>query len=291
MTTTETVKANPRAWTNRAGADTAFRAALARGDFPTVPAAITTTIGAADRLAVLERAYRDGPTVADVVKRAAEDLTTGRPVDPAEFDAALIAATRRADLDAARMQISGTLHRHVTAGWHTAVADALPELLAGLRDQLADLMTEIRSACQALGDLDPADAGAAAAATSAQRKALVDLGVLATRYERLRIAQRAAIVVGEEHPPGGYDTRAVVQRTWADAFATGVHEFANVPFEGAVDEEPGGVARLRLIAHRDDVWLPTMEQLRQAHAELSLGRAEVRARRAEQAKRDGLVAA
>lgn len=283
MTTTDPIteiRVHPRSWTNQAGADTVLRAALARGDFPSVPDAVSVAAGAKQRLDQLERAHRLSTTTADVIQTTVEDLLADRHVDPGAFDAELLDAFRRADVDEARMRISSTMHRKVESSWHAAVATALPELLDGLRVDLEELLASARAACDALGDLDTADAAAVASASSEQRKALLALGPLAMRYERIRVAQRAAIVVGDSRPPGG-DTRGVSGPTWADVFARGVHEFTDVPFLGTVPEEPAGVPRLRQVAARTDVWLPDVAELRIAHGELSLGLAEIRARRAE----------
>jgi hypothetical protein len=114
---------------------------------------------------------------------------------------------------------------------------------------------------------------------------LLAMGPLTVRYDRLRVAQKAAIVVAERRPPCVAGTeRETWEPTWADTFDRGVHEFADVPMLGNIPAEPSGPSRLRRLAARPDVWLPDMEQLRQAHADLSLGLAELRARRAEQAK-------
>lgn len=285
------IKVNPRAWTNSTGADQVLRRCLAADVFPTVPTAVTIAAGAKDRLDELQRAHRNSVTTQQVTSKAVADLLAGREIDPDVFDAHLLDAARRHDVDGARMQIAGTMSRQVEAGWWAAVADGLPALLGGLRDQLKELLTDAHRVCTALGDLDQDNPAAVAAATDQQRTALQEAAPLVARYERLRIAQQAAIVVGGGKAPG-YNSHLVQQPTWGDVFDRQVHELADVPTQGAIPAGLSGLARLRLLVQRDDLWLPEAEQLREAHAELLQAEAEARqaAEEAKRAEREGLAA-
>jgi len=170
-----------------------------------------------------------------------------------------------------RLSIALTMHEQVRSGWQSAVAEALPKLLAGLRQELNPLLTAARNACTALGGLPMEDATAVAGATSAQRNALLELGPLAARYERLRLAQLAAMAacgVGVPGVGGSDASRLPGDETWQEYVGRQLHEFRQP--DGGHTEPTGlaGPVRLCRVAQRKDVWLPDREELERAHAAL-----------------------
>ncbi|MGI8680656.1 MAG: hypothetical protein ACR2JO_00680, partial [Mycobacteriales bacterium] len=154
----------------------ALLAALRQEAFPSVPGALRTAVEALEGADGLERAVMTSPPLglAAFVQQVAADVLGGRGL-PEDFAAAAYTAQQSADrLDAQSVAVQ-ELRRAVQAQFPHVVAACLPELLAGLRDQLVTLLTELRAAVADIGDLDTASPQAVAAATDPQRAALLAL--------------------------------------------------------------------------------------------------------------------
>jgi hypothetical protein len=107
-----------------------------------------------------------------------------------------------------------------------------------------------------LGDLNVSDPDAVAAATDKQRAALLALGELKVRYNRVRTGQRAALAASSLPVPG--KTQWSVGHGWTQVFESGLHEFAKQPGLPSTMKQ---TERLRAIARRKDTWMPTIEEL------------------------------
>lgn len=252
-------------------ADAEFRRALTRGDFPVVPSSITTALTAPDRLRELAAAPRHVQRFGDLVMSTVEALLIGRPVNPQEFADDVLEAHRQAEIPPVLIRLHDTMRQQVRDAWPRVVSDALPVLLGGLRDPLTDVLTEARATYAALDGLQvDSSPVAVAAATDGQRKALLALDDLASRYDQLRNAQQAALAAASpDRLPGHRDRRRLSEpTTWAGVFDLGIHEFSEVRLRGAIGSAVTGTARLSQVVRRDDVWLPDRAQLDQAYNDL-----------------------
>lgn len=239
-------------------------AGLRHGRYPIVPEVLANAVAALDGLEEVERqvlapvAMTLGrPGAADGLGRFAERVTVAVLAGqsyPTDFAHQAHEARLAHDRLEAGTAATERIRTRLATALPAVVTEALPGLLAGLRTQLVEVLAELLPAVEALGDLDTTDSEAVAGATTAQRKALVALGDLRTRYDRLRLAQRDALSASSLTPPG--TTNVTVDHGWREVFASGLHEFADVAHLGTLSPETKGVDRLRLVARRADVWLP-----------------------------------
>lgn len=140
------------------------------------------------------------------------------------------------------------------------------EILDGLRAQLTEVMTATRKAAAALGSIDTNDAMQVATATDAQRKAITTLVDLSRRYNRLRMLQVSTYAASNREAPGATPH---METNWKGALDSGVHEVGGITYgdHGPARDLPP-VQRMLQLAKRDDVWLPTYEQMNRRLAEL-----------------------
>lgn len=251
-------------------------AGLRRGAFPVVPPALADAVAALDGLEEVGRAvlapaanFLGRPGAADGLGSFCEQVATnvlaGQPY-PADFaTAAYDAVVAHETLQAATIATE-RIRTRLEGALPAVVTEALPDLLGGLRSQLVEeVMAELLPTVEALGDLDIADAEAVAGATGQQRKALVALGELRSRYNLLRLAQRDAYQASDHTPPGA--TSLSVDHGWREVFATGIAEFSGVGAQAAPPPKPT-TERLIAVARRSDVWLPDYADLVEAWTKL-----------------------
>lgn len=261
---------------DRSGGLPAFLAARRNGWFPTIPPGVEQVLAALDAAEQLRRELLSRPveSLAGYVATTVAAVTAGQALpDVDSFVAGAHEAAVAAERQAAASNALPAITNQLQARAAHAIADAIPALLDPLRAELNAVLTEARSADQALGDLDIADPGEVAAATAEQRAALLALGDLVQRYNRLRHAQRSAYAGTGQRPPGWSDV--VVGLDWAGAvYGPQLHEFADTRGRGTVASVGSKVARLRLIARRRDTWVPTLEELDEAYAAIHRSEAQ-----------------
>ncbi len=247
----------------------AFMAALRAGRYPTVPEPLTVAVAALGRSRELvDEVRRSAPEgLAVFCRRVADDVLAGGDWPAGFADAAYEAEQSAAKLNAQSIA-AATIEQQVVDRFAHVVTGALPELLAGLRGELADVMAGLAEADQAIGALDVLDADAVAAATAKQRGGMLKLGELRKRYNGVRVAQRAALQASSVAPPG--TTPVSSGHTWNTVFESAVHEFGDIAEYGRPGPHMRQAARFRSLASRPDVWLPDVEELREAWDRLGL---------------------
>ena len=231
--------------------------------YPLVPPALAAAVTAYDKLDDLIGAVGREPVenMARFVHRVSADVLAGRGL-PADFAVGAYAATLAADRQAATANGLQGVRRAVETRFEHVVTEHLDELLDGLRGEMDEILSEVRKRDAALGALDVADPRAVAAASDEQRSALLGLEACRRRYNVVRVAQRDALRASTIRPPGAGSW----VRTWDDSFAAGEHELRR---GSAGLSDSNDVARLRAVARRDDVWLPSVADLAKLGAELA----------------------
>jgi hypothetical protein len=238
-------------------------AGLRHGRYPAVPAALTAALSALESVDILDLEVRSqaasglGPFVGQLTSKA----LAGEAL-PTDFATAAHQAQQDADRQTAAAVAVAALRQALEQRLPGVVSDSLDGLFDGLRAQLEELLNELRTTVVALDELDVADPDAVAAASDDQRLALLDLGELRKRYGAVRMGQRQALEASDLVPPG--TTIWSVNHNWEAVYATGVHEFAEVAKYGTPSPHLKPVDRLRAVAGRPDVWMPTVEELRDA---------------------------
>lgn len=240
-----------------------LQAGLRHNRFPHVPDPLMAAVAALEAVDELDLEVRSkaatglGPFVAEMTAAAlAGDAL------PEDFAAAAHEAQLEADRQTAGAVAVAELRRSIEARLPGVVTASLDGLFAGLGGVLEEVLAELGSTVAALGDLDVAEPDAVAAASDDQRSALLDLGELRKRYGAVRMGQRQALEASDLVPPG--TTIWSVNHNWEAVYATGVHEFAEVAKYGTPSPHLKPVDRLRAVAGRPDVWMPTVEELRDA---------------------------
>lgn len=245
----------------------AFRAGLRADRYPVVPTAVTAALDARETLTELHRHLFDGvPRPAELTDGLLHALTTGQPAQDA-LDAAV-----DAHMDRERRNAAANLLRWASDGaekhLRDTVRDALPEMLAGLRDQLEQSAEALRKAYRAAGDLDinQPDPLLVAQATKAQQDALVTIAEETRKYRRIRTAQRDALAASSLPVPGDNPWRS--RWSWRDLFATGVHEVQHPGTYGLPGEGRAPRLAVQAVVTRADMWLPDPDQMADAYEQL-----------------------
>ncbi len=249
-----------------------FLAAVRAGWLPAIPdylAAILEVLATAERYR-LDLAGRPVEGLAIFARQVVDSAVAGEgfPADPDEFaegaHRAFVAAERQAAVSNVLPIVLDQIRERVAS----AIAAATPEILAGLRTDLEEVLSAVRAADQAIGAVDIADPEAVAAASGPQREALLALRDLTGRYNRVRHAQRAVYGATAERPPG-YDGLSI-DHTWKRVvYDRGLHEFADVRNRGTISTGGPRIQRLRQVSRRHDAWLPDLDQLATAMATLN----------------------
>lgn len=249
----------------------AMLARLRAGAFPVVPPELATAVDVLRRAVELEHEVMSAPpeeSLGQFCRRVADDLLVGRPY-PKDFAARAILASQAADRAAAVSLAAATVRTGLMDRFPAIVTAALPGLLAGLGAELDGLMSELRTADEAIGDLNGTDPEAVAAATGAQRAAFLALGGLRRRYNTVRLAQRTALLASSVTVPGRTPWTVDADHGWGRVvFAVGVHEFSDVRGFGSLPGDVRSVEQLRALVAREDVWMPSVEELTAAWHEL-----------------------
>lgn len=236
----------------RLGGLPAFRNALKNGHFPVVPDTVAAAAAAMDNIIALEQEVLAGPLegLSPFCNRVAADVLAGKGY-PSDFADGAYAAQQAAERANASQVAVQTIRDRLHLKFPHVIQVGLPGLLAGLRTQVSATMKALRKVDQVLGDLDLTDPAAVAAATDEQRAAFLEFNDLHVTYKRARYAQRSAL-----------QASAVKHwEWWSPVFEVGIHECGDVREHGALNGRVGSVNRFRGLAHRPDVWVPTLEEL------------------------------
>lgn len=238
-------------------------AALRHNRYPVVPAGLTAAVAALEAVDELDLEVRSrparglGPWVQDVAAAAlAGDAL------PEDFQVRAHEAQLEADRQTTASVAVAALRQALEQRLPGVISDSLDDLLRGLRVPLAEVMEELRTTVVALGPLDALDPDAVAGASDEQRLALLDLGELRKRYGVVRMAQTQALEASDQPPPGS--SAWTVGHGWPEVFETGVVEFSDVRRYGNPGPNVKPVDRLRGLASRPDVWLPGVDEMREA---------------------------
>lgn len=245
-----------------------FRAGIRRGVYPVVPDAVQAALGARERLeSLLQTLYADAPRRADLGGQLLGELTAG--TDPDQALAAAVDAQVDLDRrDAAAGIIQGA-QRGAENHLRATIGARLPEILAGLRAQLEEVVTTLRKAYADAGTLDvhAPDPMEVAQATKKQRDALVIVAEQTKLYRRIRLAQRDALVASDLRVPGDDGLRIT---SWREFFATGLHEVSAPGGYGLPGADAAPRNAVRAVVERPDVWLPDPDAMAEAYEQLQI---------------------
>lgn len=244
----------------RLGGRASFLFALRRGCFAVVPKPLATAVAAIEGITDLERevmtAQPEGLAV--FCQRIADDVLSGRGFPP-DFAEAAYEAQRAADRVNAQSIAVQAVRERLHETFPAVVTAALPDLLGGLRSSVKETMAELRKVDQTLGDLDLASATAVASASDEERSAFLRFNELHLVYMLARYAQRSALQASDSPVPGWNDMQPWLD--WSQVFETGLHEVADPREYGSLTGSLGSASRFRGLAHRPDVWVPSVEEL------------------------------
>lgn len=243
----------------------AFMSALRQGLYPVVPSELAKAVAAVDGVVELERAVMVAQPegLGGFCARVAETVLAGQGY-PRDFAEKAFAAQQAVDTANAQSVAVQTIRMQLHRRFPGVITDCLPQMLTGLRGQVHDTLTELRRVDAVLGDLDIADPAVVAGASDKQRKALLAFNAQHVSYKLARFAQRSALAASSATPPGWNDL--MVDHGWSRIFATAIHECANVGEYGHPGPHLGAAGRFRALAHRPDVWVPTLLELDTAYA-------------------------
>lgn len=246
---------------NPTAARPSFLAGLRAGHYPVVPQSITTAVAALAYLTDTLPASGYGQSRADSLTafagRVTTDVLDGQPW-PENFAAAAFDAEQARTRADTAVRAAESIREQIGDRFGDIVTDALPDLLDGLRTELDDVLSNLRPVLDALGSLNVGDPIEVADADPQQRAAVSTIRRLRSRYNVVRLAQRAAYRASTEPIPGNSDQSV---HGWATVFDSGIHEFSNIPHHGSLPSPVRSDEQMRALAARDDIWIPTVQQM------------------------------
>lgn len=236
-----------------------------RDEYPVCPQALRDMATAEDALIAEAERLMTAPrqTFVDYIRHVTDALASGKPL-PEDFTriaADTVSQQEKADL---KLMAVRSAQEAISSRWPKVAREHADEMLLGLRAELDELLAETRATARTLGSLDPTDSEAVAAATPDQHAALLRLKELRPRYRQLRTLQQQLVEAIQPRPWNREDGYDVSNYSWRRFWETRVHEFSEIPKQGAPHTDSRSVLWYRALLHRDDVWLPTMPELRAA---------------------------
>jgi len=249
----------------RLGGRPAFLSALRYGHYPVVPEPLATAVAAIEGALDLEREVMTTPAegLGVFCQRVAADVLAGRGY-PSDFGQAAFEAQQSADRVNAQSFAVQAVRRELDQQLPGVITEALPGLLGGLRKRVEKVLAELRKVDEVLGDLDLTDPAAVAAASDEERAAFLRFGELRTTYVQSRHGQRASLQASSTVAPGWHDLLPSGDAGWPAIFEVAVHEVSDPRKHGSLTGSLGSSLRFRSLAHRPDVWVPDVDQLRDA---------------------------
>ncbi len=240
----------------------ALMSALRQQLFPSVPEPLSVAVAAIEGAVDLERqvmtAAPEGLGV--FCQRVAADVLAGKGYPPDFGEAAFEAAQAGARVDAQSFAVAA-VRRGLDQQLPGVVAAALPGLLGGLRKRVEKVLAELRKVDRTLGGLDLTDPAAIAAASDEERSAFLKFRELHESYKLARYAQRAALMASSVPAPGWHDLLPSGDTGWAAIFEAAVHEVSDPREHGSLTGSLASPLRFRSLAHRPDVWVPSVSEL------------------------------
>lgn len=225
--------------------------------FPAVPDSVRAIRAAVAGLDAIEGTSRAGLDA--FCDNVVGEIVAGRAL-PKDF----VAEARRAEEAGAQQQAARiatmTIRNKLGAQVPTVIDQAVPKMLAGIRDAVDALVAQGRDAAETLGDLDIGDAGSVADASDPQREAIKTIAALRLRYEDLRASQRTLIRAVRSETLRDLKIPTGSKPGLKDVFLAGVHEFANAA-SGALEQDPDSNARFLEVVRQADVWVPELAEL------------------------------
>lgn len=230
------------------------------GRFPRVPQALRDALSGRD---IIDRIRREqlAPSVtpAQFLASAVTDLMSGQ--EPTDFVNRAADAWLNADRAGAAAEALAQAESDVVRRLPRRVTEALPELVAGLREQLEVTVDALRAAYAVIGDdvdLDSPDVTLVLEATASKRKAWQTVRDQSVHYRLLRTLQLSALTGSDAKPPG---TTEWTLHGWRDVEATGVLELGELTGTGVPGADLARRNRIRAAVTRTDVWMPDLDQL------------------------------
>lgn len=251
-------------------------AAFARGEYPGAPEVFERLIEAESTLtAAMEEAVATAQTqYIDWVRDCADGIVAGRPLpkDVLRQGRKVIDSHEENRLNSL---VVGDLREMVEGRWAKALREHLNHLLTHLRGPLDSIVQEVRTYARTVAALDLSDPVAVATADGEQRAALARLDALRRDYIELRKRQRSLIESAHPEPGADFVDYSAPQRsggfpmrrTWAGIFKTHVHAHSAIPTLGAPEDPRNHRWYVDLL--RDDVWIPTYDELAKAYRKLA----------------------
>lgn len=251
----------------------ALAAAIATGQL-TAPERVATALAALEeaRAAHVDHAvHRNLPRGLEALTgRVALDMLAGktRPT-AADLTTAVLAAE---DEDRAYKATSEHLERlrnRLDVAVGTVLEDATDTMLEGIRDTVEQVVTRAAKARTTLAGLDLTTPEAVAGASVEQRKAIASLPDLAREYNRARLLQRLIYAATGRPRPGYSDSDHT--GSWAPVYERGVHEFQRITLgDSGPSLDLPARTRILAVANRQDVWVPTPDQIEGALGALAM---------------------
>ena len=230
------------------------------GGLPVVPEKLRGAIAARDHLHTLQQTIRPATTPAAFMAATIEAMTADNPPDAATFVEEASAAWLSVDKVQAATAALQQIEQALIGSFQTVVLECADEILAGLREQMAEPVKRLQAAYDLLGevDLDSPDPVEVAAGTPAQRKAWSEIEEQTRAYRAVRYAQRSVVTsTGKTANTVLNLGDLAVDMPWSDLVeGTGLLEIRTAG-QGL---PPGGKATVT----SPGLWLPTLGELAEA---------------------------